>query len=293
MDTSSSAELRAFDATVRTGSMSAAAKLLGIRQPTISAHVANLERQFGVALFVRQGRGLLPTEMAQRLHEITNRVYRAEEDAALLLASVRNHYEGSLRICAIGPYNVMPIIAEIRSKYPRIRVALSVGDSRRVVQRVAGHEDDVGMLLHAVDDPKIHCVPFRRQSLIVFADRRHPLAARQGIKLRDLDGQEFVLREVGSQTRTTFETGMREAGIRFRCAIDVGSRESVREAVAQGLGLGVVAQTAFVPDPKLVTLRIPDMTMATHVHVICLAARKSDALVARFLKIAAQLRPQC
>jgi aminoethylphosphonate catabolism LysR family transcriptional regulator len=291
MDTSSSAELRAFDATFRTGSMSAAANLLGIRQPTVSAHIAKLERQFGSDLFVRHGRGLQPTEIARRLAEITSRISRAEEDAALLLASVRSHYEGALRICAIGPYNVLPIIAAFRAKYPRIRISMSVGDSRSVVRAVTEHRQDIGLILHAVDNVAVHCVPFRRQPLVVFAEKHHPLAMQGSVDLRELDGQEFVLREEGSQTRNVFEAGMREAGIRIRCAIEVGSRESVREAVAQGLGLGIVARTAFVPDPRLVALEVRGLKLATYVHLICLAERKSDLLVARFLQTAELLKP--
>jgi len=290
MDTSSSAELRAFDATVRSGSMSAAAKLLGIRQPTVSAHVASLERQFGVDLFVPCGRGLRPTDTALRLAEITRRIYRAEEDAALMLASVRSQYEGAIRICAIGPFNVVPIIARFRSLLPNIRIAVSVGDSRDVIERITAHRDDVGLLLREVRRPGVHCIPYRRQPLVVFAPAAHPLAGRRHLHLRDLQGCEFVLREVGSQTRTVFEAGLAQAGVLIRCAVEMGSRESVREAVAQGLGLGVVAQSAFVPDARVVALPIVDMRMATHVHVICLEERRGDALVGRFLRVAEEMR---
>jgi DNA-binding transcriptional LysR family regulator len=229
--------------------------------------------------------------MARRLAEITSRISRAEDDAALLLASVRSQYEGTLRVCAIGPYNVMPIIAAFRAKYPRIRIAMTVGDSRSVVRSVTDHQQDVGLILHAVEDTAIHCVPFRRQPLVVFAEKHHPLATRGSVDLQLLDGQEFVLREEGSQTRKVFEAGMRDAGIRIRCAFEVGSRESVREAVAQRLGLGIVAKTAFVPDPRLVALDVRGLTLATHVHLICLAERKSDALVERFLQTAELLKP--
>ena len=63
----------------------------------------------------------------------------------------------------------------------------------------------------------------------------------------------------------------------------MGSREAVREAVAQGLGLGVVAHTAFQPDPRLAVLDIADMAMYTHVHVICLRESREHALVSAFL----------
>jgi len=290
MDLSSSAELKAFDATARSGSMSAAARLLGIRQPTISAHVAGLEKRFGVELFVRRGRGVELTTFGHALHEVSNRIYRAEQQAALLLLSARSQYEGHLKISAVGPYNVLPMVRSYRTLFPKIRMAVSVGDSRQIVGGILDHRDDVGVLLHAVNDERVYCVPYRRQALIVFASVMHPLARLRNLQLSDLEGQEFVLREQGSQTRSVFEAGLAAAGVRVRSSLEIGSREAVREAVAQGLGLGVVAQTAFVPDARLVVLPIADMALNTHVHVICLAERRAAPLISRFLQVVDQLK---
>jgi aminoethylphosphonate catabolism LysR family transcriptional regulator len=290
MDISSSAELKAFDATARSGSMSAAARLLGIRQPTVSAHIAGLEKRFGVELFVRRGRGVELTTFGSALHEVSNRIYRAEQQAELLLLSARSQYEGHLKVSAVGPYNVLPMVKRYRTLFPRIRMAISVGDSRQIVESILDHRDDVGVMLHAVNDHRVYCVPYRRQALIVFASIAHPLASLNTMTLADLDGQEFVLREQGSQTRSIFESGLAAAGVRIRSSLEVGSREAVREAVAQGLGLGVVAQTAFVADSRLVVLPIRDMALSTHVHVICLAERRSAPLIASFLGVVEELK---
>ncbi len=290
MDLSSSAELKAFDATARSGSMSAAARLLGIRQPTVSAHIAALEKRFGVELFVRRGRGVELTSFGHALHEVSNRIYRAEQQAAVLLLGARSQYEGHLKISAVGPHNVMPMVKRYRALFPKIRLAVSVGDSRQIVERILDYRDDVGLLLHAVDDERVHCMPYRRQALIVFASVAHPLAGLKDMTLSELEGYEFVLREHGSQTRSVFEAGLAAAGVRVRSSVEMGSREAVREAVAQGLGLGVVAQTAFVPDARLVVLPIRDMKLSTHVHVICLAERRSAPLIAGFLAVVETLK---
>ncbi len=291
MDISStSAELKAFDATARTGSMSAAARLLGIRQPTISAHIAGLEKRFGVELFVRRGRGVELTTFGQGLHEISNRIYQAEQQAALLLLSARSQYEGHLKVAAVGPYNVLPMVKRYRTLFPRIRLAINIGDSKQIVDSILDHRADVGVMLHAVDDQRVHCIPYRQQPLIVFASSTHPLANRKTMMLSDLEGQEFVLREQGSQTRSVFEAGLAVAGVHVRSSLEVGSREAVREAVAQGLGLGVVAQTAFVADSRLAVLPIKDLALSTHVHVICLAERLSAPLIASFFVVVEDLR---
>ena len=99
-------ELKAFDATARAGSMSAAARLLGLRQPTISAHIAHLESAWGVELFFRRGRRVELTEFGRTLRDATNRIFRAEEDALALLASARGQIKrlgmAGLRRCQRG-----------------------------------------------------------------------------------------------------------------------------------------------------------------------------------------------
>jgi LysR family transcriptional regulator, low CO2-responsive transcriptional regulator len=283
-------ELKAFDATAREGSMSAAARALALRQPTVSAHIAQLEQHYGVELFYRRGHRVELTDFGRSLRDITHRIFRAEADALTLLASARSRYHGRLTICAVGPYNVTPMLKAFRRRWPQVNLAVSVGDSREIVERVLDYRGDLGVLVHPVDDSRIHCVPFRRQQLVVFAHRDHPLALRGNLHLADLQDQEFVVREEGSTTRRVFEQHLASAGVQVRATLEIGSREAVREAVAQGLGLGVVADAAYVPDDRLVQLAVADMSACTHSHVICLDERRAVPLIAGFLSIVDELR---
>src|SRR5262249_40925430 len=131
---------------------------------------------------------------------------------------------------------------------PRIRVRMNVGDSHEVVQRVLGYSSDVGVLVHAESDPRLHLLPLRKQRILIMAPRSHPLARRRGVKLKDLEGQPFIMREQGSTTREVLEQALTAAGVRVRVVVEIGSRESIREAVAAGIGLGAVSEIAFIPD---------------------------------------------
>jgi aminoethylphosphonate catabolism LysR family transcriptional regulator len=289
MQIPTSAELKAFDAAAKTGSMSEAGKLLGLRQPTISAHIGSLELCFGVELFYRRGRGVELTEFGAQLYEVTHRIYRAEEKATQLLMSARCQYQGHLRICSVGPYNVTPMIKVFRKAFPSVRVSVTMGDSRNIIGRILQYADDVGVLLHSIDDSRMHCIPFRRQRLIFFAARGHPLAGKPNLTVADLEGQEFVMREDGSQTRAVFEAGLLEAGVKVRASVEMGSREGVREAVAQGLGLGVVSDSAFTEDHRVIALPIAGLNLHNHVHVVCLKERLAAPLIDSFFKIVQRL----
>lgn len=288
--TSLLAALRAFDATARAGSMTAAARALGLQQPTLSAHIQRLEQAHGVELFRRRGRRLELTDFGRSLLEHTRRVFSAEEDAHALLLAAQNRYAGRLVIHAIGPYNLVPILRVFAKRHPAVSLVVRVGDSRSIASRILDHQGDVGVVLNPVDDPALECVEHRRQPLVVFAAADHPLAGRAALNMTDLHQQRFVIREEGSTTRRVFEDAMRRRGLRFQVAVEMGSREAVREAVAQGMGLGVVAGTAYVADNRLAKLPVADSDMATHVHLVCRRERRPSPLVAAFFDIAAGLR---
>lgn len=283
------ASLRAFDATARAGSMSAAARRMGLQQPTLSAQITRLERDHGVELFYRRGRQLVLTPFGELLREHTQRLCRAEDDIQSLLVAVKGQFEGRLQLHAIGPYNLTPLLKRFRAERPGVQVRVGVGDSRQIIARILDHDGDVGLVLQSVDHAELSCLPYRRQPLVVFAAREHPLAAQGNVSLEDLHGQEFVLREEGSGTRRVFEQALEARGLRVRCRLEMGSREAVREAVAQGMGLGIVADTAYVPDPRLVRLPLSGVVLSTHAHLICRKDRQVMPLVANFLALAQQM----
>lgn len=276
--------LRAFHYVARCGGTTAAAQAMGVGQSTVSTHVGALERQFGVQLFVQVGRRLVPTEFSEGLLAMTNRLFELEEEALYLLTEAHGLQRGHLRIGAVGPYNVMKILAPYRERYPGIFVTLSVGDSSQVVDRILNYHVDVGVLVHDVQDERVHSIPFRRQKLVVFAHHEHPLVGRP-LRLTDLEGQAMIVREPGSTTQQVVNRRLQEAGVRVRPVMEIASRESVREAVACGFGLGVVSDVAYMPDSRLRQLDIVDFDAWSHAHVICLKERMKSRLVMSFLEM--------
>jgi DNA-binding transcriptional LysR family regulator len=178
----------------------------------------------------------------------------------------------------------MQILAPYREQYPGIFVTLSVGDSSQVVDRILNYHVDIGVLVHDVQDERVHSIPYRRQKLVMFAHHRHPLVGRP-LRLADLEGQAMIVREPGSTTQQVVNRRLQEAGVRVRPVMEIGSRESVREAVACGFGLGVVSDVAYMPDPRLRQLDIVDFDAWSHAHVICLRERMRSRLVMSFLEM--------
>lgn len=270
--------------------MSQAAKRAKVTQPTISAHIGRLEKVYGLELFYRKGRRLELTEFGFMLLEITNRMYEAETEALSLLEQGRLSYRGTLRLCAVGPFNVMPIISKFRDNHPNVHISIDLGDSAEITEQIINYRGDVGILVHAVADPRIDCTPYRKQPLVVFASKAHPLARKQTCELTDLSGHNFVLREHGSTTRSVLLEVMARRKIPIRCNLEIGSRESLHEAVALNLGLGIVSAMAYRPDDRTVILPIKDPDLHTHVHLISRVDRAKSPLIMRFQSAAQAVR---
>lgn len=282
------AALKAFDATARLGSMTQAAKQLGLQQPTVSAHVLRLEQEFGVELFHRRGRRLELSGFGSLLLEQTRRVFSGEEDAQALLLAARQHYVGRLQIHAIGPYNVLPILKHYRQRMPNVNLSVGVADSQTILSRILDWQGDVGIVLGAPVEPRLFHMSLRKQNLVVFCHKQHPLAAKVAISMHDLAGHDLVSREEGSTTRRVFEQTLHEHQVAMKITLEMGSREAVREAVAQGLGIGVVAEPAYIPDGRLVKLPLTDAKMHTEVHLVCRQERRQVPLIQTFIESARQ-----
>jgi aminoethylphosphonate catabolism LysR family transcriptional regulator len=276
-------QLRAFHAVANAGSFTAAAAALHVTQPTLSAQVKELEERYGVRLFDRRGRRIEATELGRSLLDVTRRLFSLETEAEQLLAATRGLKRGHLRVGADAPYHVMPALAAFGQKYPGVRLSLSIGNSEELLHDLFEHRSDVAVLADIVGDSRLLALPLRRDPLIAFVDRGHPWARRRRVRAGELTNQRLVLREPGSITRRSFETAMARAGLALADVLEIGSREAVREAVAAGLGVGVVSQAEFGRDDRLRPLAIEDLDLDTTEYAVCLTERRDLRLIKAFL----------
>jgi aminoethylphosphonate catabolism LysR family transcriptional regulator len=284
-------QLRSFHAVAQSGSFTAAARELGVSQPTITTQVRSLENEFGIELFVRRGRRIELTEAGGGLLDITRRLFADEKEAADYLNESRELKTGHLRVGAVGPYHVTDMLAAFNARYPGLYVSVTVGNSRQTVADLLDYRTDVAVLAHVDPDPRLVAIPYRRHRVVVMCPADHAFARRRGVRIREMTGQRLIVREAGSTTRRAFDQAMREAGIEARIVMEIGSRESIREAVAKGIGLGVVSEAEFIPDPRIRALPVTDAAIYTYAHVVHLRERQNARLVRAFLGVLKGLLP--
>lgn len=279
-------QLRSFHAVATTESFTGAAQSLHVSQPTITTQVGQLETLYKVELLRRTGRRIRPTEIGERLLHLSQQIFSLEAEAVRLLRDSGELSSGSLRVAAVGPAQVTRMLATFRQRHPGVKVSVSAGNSQEVLDQLANYDADVGLLAHVAPDARFVSVPYSDHPVVIFFSTKHRFARRRSIGIADLEGEKLILRESGSTTRKAIESALEAAGVRMEVVMEVASREVIREAVLQNLGVAAVSEVEFVPCPALRAVRLDDAQIRTHVHMVCLAERRDVGTVRAFFEAA-------
>ena len=286
----SAAKLRAFLAVARHGSFSAAARALGLSQPTLTMQVQALEQQHKVTLFHRRGHRIELSSVGEQLLPIARQLAALEVEAYNLMHDCGELSSGQLKLGAVGPFHVIEMVDAYRKRYPKVDVSIRMGNSAQVIADLENYIIDIGVLARVHDAPDFVTLPYARHAIILFVHLDHPFARRRSVALKELADQPLLQREAGSSTRRELTAALQEAGVTPRIAMEIGSREALREAAARGIGIGVVSEAEFIPDARFRPVRIDGDPAHTETHLYCLKERRDSLLLNSFFEVAQALR---
>ena len=282
----SHAHLRSFHAVATHGSFTRAAEMLNITQPTLSGQVKDLEERYGTKLFVRLGRRIELTDIGRSAFNITRMLFRHEQEVEHLLQSARALTSGELRVAADSPYIATPILAQFQRLYPGIQISIQYGNSQQLMSWIESRRCDVAFLPNIPqEESRLYSIPLMPDRLVVFVSQEHEWAERRSVAIEELVTQRVVLREKGSRTRSILEEAIADADLELEDVMEIGGREGVREAVAAGFGVGVVAESELLADSRLCALPVNNAELAHAQYVVCLQEMRSLRVNDAFLEM--------
>ena len=235
-------QLEVFTAVVENNSFSRAAQCLHLTQPTVSAHIAALERELQVKLIVRTTKALYPSDAGRLLYRYAKQLLNLREEAQEAFRAYREEMAGTVTLAAStipGQYFLPRLLQDFRDKYPDIRFEL------RTVE--------IGFCGTLADSPKCVFQEFARDRLVIITPNteKYRRFQRTGFPIRQITEESFISREKGSGTRKETELFLREMGVdvsRLQVTMEVHSTDSIRRMVAQGLGIAVMSRAASAAD---------------------------------------------
>jgi aminoethylphosphonate catabolism LysR family transcriptional regulator len=285
-------QLRAFHGVAENNGFTRAAAALNVTQPTLSSQVSALETDYSIKLVTRKGRGIELTALGQSLYAVTCRLFRAESDAKQLLSAASGLVGSELHIGADAPYQVTSVIAPFKQRYPGVLLSIGFGNSQQLHRELLDRKFDLVILPELEADERIHATGLGNHRLVVFVDRGHSWATRASIAIEEIADTCLILREKGSKTRAIFEQALQRHGVHPKEILEVGSREGVREAVAAGLGVGVVSENEFAQDSRLHGLTIRNVELFNRECVACLRDNRGNPALTAFFELLECQKPQ-
>lgn len=243
--------LQAFHLTAQLGNVSAAARALGITQPAVTQQIRRLEDALGVPLFDRfRGRVVL-THAGETLETYAQRIAHLLDAAQEAVENLVGVQRGHLRVGAsrtAGSYYVAGLLDRFKHRFPGVRVSLTVGNSETILERILGLTLDLGLVAGPCADPRLVAVPLIRDRLLVIMPPGHPLSAKPVVSMEDLAGYPWISREPGSATRRLIEGALASHGVQVEPTMELESNEAIKSAVADGIGIGLMARAAVADD---------------------------------------------
>jgi DNA-binding transcriptional LysR family regulator len=286
-------DLRTLVSIVEHGSLSAAARVKGVSQPSVTKQVQRMEAELGLTLLVRGPKH--PAELTPAGEQV---VAFARETLSRLealqrgLAAMKTVGRGTLVLAAStipGEYLLPGLLSSFRAEYPQIQVEVTVTDTAEVVDRVLSDEADVGLIGSAIQRPGLRLERLVGDEILLITPPKHPFSRRERVTIGELSGQAVILREAGSGTRRSVEAALAAAGLALpqaQVSLTLGSTQAILQAVEQGLGLGFVSARASAQaqaDGHVACVRLAGVDLHRDLYLAYLSRRISDPLLARFL----------
>lgn len=273
------AQLRAFHAVAEHGGFSKAAQALSLTQPAVSDHVRRLEQDYGVKLFERGPRGVTATELGARLFALTRHLLDCERDARQLLESAGGLETGSLSLAADAPDLAIALIGAFRKRHPGIVVTLSVANAAECMQRVLSSTVDAAITAAPQVHRRLASRVLRSDPLVAMVPAAHPVAKKRKLSYAQLVKQPMIFREAQSVTQQLLERELVRASLQVEPVMYVDGREALEEAVAQGMGVGVIARAEFNESRRIRMIPLQDCQVRMIESLTRLAERPGSNLL--------------
>lgn len=233
-------------------SFSQAAELLSLRQPTISAHVQELEEAVGGKLLYRMPGKISLTPLGLMLFERAKNLLAFKRETVAAVEQFHGTLSGELWVGGSsipGEYLLPQKLGEFIKKFPKVKPILRIGDSAGVVADLLDGKVEIGFVGFKGDDARLTFEKIWDDEMVVAVPKGHDWSRRKSIEVADLRTEKFISREHGSGTleslRQLLARRKQPAHELLNITMELGSTEAVKEALMAGYGFSILSRISI------------------------------------------------
>ena len=233
--------MKIFEAVFRHSNITKAAEELHLAQPSVSVAVREQEEYYGICLFERLGRRIVPTELGKEFYGYALHTVSLFDE---MEQKIRNWDAlGVIRIGAsitIGTHILPPLLKQYQALYPELRTEVTIGKSAVIEQHILENKIDIGLIENQSEHPDINVLPFMEDYMQAIVAPDHPLAKYSQVTLEQLAQYPFLMREKGSAGREILDACFALEQITVHPLWESASTQAIVRGVAEGLGVAVL-----------------------------------------------------
>jgi DNA-binding transcriptional LysR family regulator len=251
-------QLEVFAAVGEEKSFSRAGARLGRTQPAISATIKQLEDELGERLFHRMGKSVRPTAAGELLTDYTRRLIRLRAEAVNAVAELRGLSRGSLSLGANETtclYLLPEVLSAFKKTCPHVQIDIQRAITRSITEKVLDGSLDFGIVTLPVSDPRLETITIHNDKLALIVGPEHRLASRRSVRMRELEGEPFILHKIGTTTRERLVKHFAAGGVEIKVTMELASIETIKRFVSIGMGISIVPRLCIGKDLEEGSLR--------------------------------------
>lgn len=245
-------QLEAFVHVAEGKSFSKAAKELFLTQPTVSAHIAGLEKELNARLFVRNTKEVKLSEEGKLLYDSAKQIVVLQKKIEKTFLENEKKEEHCITIAAStipAQYLLPEILVKFNERYPNEQFKVIETDSAKVVEEVLNHSVDIGFTGTVLDRKHCKYIPFYQDELMIITPNNEKFRTLQATANDTgwILKEPVIMREEGSGTRKEAEKQLRKSGIdiaKLNVVASMENQEAIKKSVGNGMGVSIISRLA-------------------------------------------------
>lgn len=282
-------QISAFRAVMDCGSMTIAARTMGISQPNVSRLIGELEASTGLQLFERRAGRLFATAEGSAFHFEVERLFGGLDQLRQAASDIKVLGQGSLRIAATFSFagSFLPrAIRQLKAKFPAAAVSLQLRPSTTIQQWAAAQQCDVGLAWNESDVPEVDVEPLLSFPGVCILPKNHRLSAKQVIEPKDLENEAFISFSSDDRMRKQIDNVFEQKRVSRSLTMETQYSAAIYALVAEGIGVSIVNPIPLLEfaDRNVIARRF-EPAIVLRSFILKPRQRPKSRLIDEFLKI--------
>lgn len=276
---------------VENQSFSKAAKINNLTQSAVSQQLRTMEKQFKILIIDRSQKQFKLTPQGEKVYSAYTSILKSFNELEGELLDMQKILCGDVHVAtvySIGLHELPSYIRDFLSKYPEVNLKVEYRRSNLVYEDVEQGSVDMGLVAYKAPKSGLSFIPFKEDDLVFVCSPKHPLAKKQEVEPKDLDGVKFIAYEKDIPTRQASDKFFDDNNVSVKVIKEYDNTETVKNAVEINSGIALLPAASVKHELKQRTLKklyFDDLNLTRPLFIVHKKSKVLGPVVEKLIEI--------